>query len=70
MIRYIGKNKKLFQEVMVEWEAKNVIGGEKMLLNYMETSGLTEENIFAQMDWEYIDCAEAVEAYNVSIEQA
>ena len=70
MMRYIGENKQLFKEVMAEWEAKKIIGGEKMLLNYIETSGLSEDNIFAQMDWEYIDFAEAAEAHNVSMDQA
>ena len=60
-MKYIGKNKQICQQIMDDWESRNIVGGEKMLLKYMEKTGLSEDIIFYhyQIDWEYSDCANA-----------
>ena len=59
MIKFIGKNKRICDQITEEWESRNEAGGEKMIARYMQASKLSLEEIYGEMDWEYINSLES-----------
>ena len=67
MIKFIGKNKQICDQITEEWESRNENRGEKMIAWYMQASKLSLEEIYGEMDWEYINSMELDDSHSLSL---
>ena len=63
----MGSNKRLCDQVMAEWETKKQYGGERMDVRYMQAAKLSLDEIYHEMDWEFIDSLDQADAHQLCL---
>ena len=63
----MGSNKRLCDEVMADWKTQKRYGGERMVVRYMQAEKLSLDDIYQEMDWEFIDSLDQAEAHKLCL---
>ena len=67
LFKFMGSNKRLCDEVMADWKTKKRSGGERMVVRYMQAAKLSLDDIYQEMDWEFIDSLDQAEAHKLCL---
>ena len=67
LFKFMGSNKRLCDEVMADWKTQKRSGGERMVVRYMQAAKLSLDDIYQEMDWDFIDSLDQAEAHKLCL---